>query len=392
LQEAIANLNTITMPETFGDFEIILPSDIISADLLPEAEPGLLELNLARITPVPVPGEEPRLEPSQLPFDQSQGELFPINTELGLLDPSISDVGYSITEPTTGIPPQVDILPEPIIPDVELPILPPIPIPESSSSPSISEKELAIEQMPELTPAAQRLRNKRYKVDKRTELSEAVMSKTIKDTSSLLRRLERAPPTRELMRLRQIEIEAGPLSFFKTPNDPFLAPELSKLIERTMCRRDQLDLPPVEESSSDIETRRKEQREPEEYIPPVSITEPPIGEESFPEIPLAPSTTIETGEETKVTTKEGEEEEEEVKGLVITHRTAAVHQFLTKNFDESGNVPLSFLGLIKDKRLSTVAITFFELLNIRSKNCINCQQDQFYGDIIISKTEYFDRI
>jgi len=246
--------------------------------------------------------------------------------------------------------------------------------------------------MAELTPAALRLRNKRYKVDRRTELTETVMSKTIKDTSSLLRRLERAPPTRELMRLRQIEIESGPISFFKNPNDPFLAPELSKLIQRTMCRRDQIELPPVleESSSSDIEARRKELEREEEYIPPVSVPEPPIADESFPDIPPPPSTTTETGEESKVTTKEAEEEEE-VKGLVITHRTAAVYEYLTKNFDETGNQNLSFLDLIKDKKRSTVAITFFELLNIRSKNCINVKQDQFYGDIIISKTEFFDR-
>jgi len=78
------------------------------------------------------------------------------------------------------------------------------------------------------------------------------------------------------------------------------------------------------------------------------------------------------------TTKEEELEE-------ITHRTSAVYNILSSKFDEFGDFdqPLSLKDLMADKKRSTVAVTFFELLNIRSKDCILLKQEEFYGDIII---------
>jgi len=120
------------------------------------------------------------------------------------------------------------------------------------------------------------------------------------------------------------------------------------------------------------------EREPEIELPPITITR----EED-----------ITIPEDFSKTKSKEDEEEEEGKGLVITHRTAAVHQFLTRNFEVSGDQPLSLIALLRDKKRNTAAITFFELLNIRSQNCINVRQDDVnYGDIFITKTEFYDRL
>lgn len=46
LEESVANLNAITLPETFADFELSLPD--IDLEALPEAEDGLMDLNQIR--------------------------------------------------------------------------------------------------------------------------------------------------------------------------------------------------------------------------------------------------------------------------------------------------------------------------------------------------------
>lgn len=391
MEEAIANLNAITMPETFGDFEIILPSDI-STEFLPEAEPDLLNLNVARresITSFPSPLESPRGGSlNELPLEPTVGEstgfgdwedidiITRLAKEAEEASKTISVGAPSISEPTDIIQPPEELEPPVITHPEELPpegpplppepelvppeLEPPQPMKSVDSSTSVSEN-LAIEGMAELTPAA-RLRNKRYKVDRRIELSESVMSKTVKDTSSLLRPLERAPPTKELMRLRQIEIETGPVAFFNTPNDANLAPELSKLIQRTMCKRDQLKIPLAKEEEESIqkplEDKRQKQVPPEEPIELAPMTVEPAPEfppdTSVPEIPTTTFTdqpeegpSISLPEivppDISVPTVPSKEQESEVeeRTLIITQRTQSVYKALSVNFNTNGDQPIS---------------------------------------------------
>jgi len=78
-------------------------------------------------------------------------------------------------------------------------------------------------------------------------------------------------------------------------------------------------------------------------------------------------------------------------GLRITKRTAAMHEFLAKRFTPE-HPALSFFEMMVRKKKRTVAVGFFELLNIRSKNCVNMEQEQPYGDIIVTQTENFARL
>lgn len=69
--------------------------------------------------------------------------------------------------------------------------------------------------------------------------------------------------------------------------------------------------------------------------------------------------------------------------FVITQRTAKMHKFLGAKFETQD--PLSFETLFAGKSKRTVAIGFFEILNIKSKNCIDLHQSKAYADITLKK-------
>ncbi len=87
MEQSTANTDVITMPETFGDFEILLPSTISSEyvflytsqslttpfSLLPEAEEGLFTLNVAKAVDITIAPEAPmealRQSSTQLSLD-----------------------------------------------------------------------------------------------------------------------------------------------------------------------------------------------------------------------------------------------------------------------------------------------------------------------------------
>jgi len=256
--------------------------------------------------------------------------------------------------------------------------------PESSSS---GEKfpELAIDDLgvwPESAPS----RTKKLDVDRRTQLSGNVMKKTIDDPSSLLRKLERAPPTRELMAIRQREMDFGSRGLFEVPNDDTLPEPLRALIQRTMHSKKELALPtgagalidPGRAGPLDLPDQpRYEPDREEEYQLPYR-TEDITGETTG-------------GDTTGIPITRDDQDYDRPQGLRITQRTAAMHTFLEKRFTAS--VPqLSFNSLFENKKKRTVAVGFFELLNIRSKNCINMSQAVSYGDIVITKTEHFSKL
>eukprot|EP01100_Stratorugosa_tubuloviscum_P002797 TRINITY_DN1661_c0_g1_i1.p1 TRINITY_DN1661_c0_g1~~TRINITY_DN1661_c0_g1_i1.p1 ORF type:complete len:657 (+),score=301.52 TRINITY_DN1661_c0_g1_i1:7-1977(+) len=68
-----------------------------------------------------------------------------------------------------------------------------------------------------------------------------------------------------------------------------------------------------------------------------------------------------------------------------TDKTERMRNYLNYNFTQVGP-NLSYNDLIRGKSRRTIAISFFELLVLKSRNYIQTQQVEPYGDIIISKT------
>ena len=68
----------------------------------------------------------------------------------------------------------------------------------------------------------------------------------------------------------------------------------------------------------------------------------------------------------------------------ISKRTSVMQKFLEKSFKESEE--LSYQKLVENRKRSTVAQTFFELLVLKSRNIVDLKQEQPYGEILITKT------
>uniref|UniRef100_A0A6B2L1K0 Rad21/Rec8-like protein N-terminal domain-containing protein n=1 Tax=Arcella intermedia TaxID=1963864 RepID=A0A6B2L1K0_9EUKA len=434
MEESTANLNAITMPENFEDIDVILPSDV-NTEYIARAEEGLFSLQyVARVDEITEIEEMRNKDISQSgPIEFfSQGDTT-VGNEYDLLkpvagsefEPSIpfegppTDDSHQIVDNAAGtfiepppLDPMVDIVPPDFVQEPSQPLPPPeqekVPF-EAIESSSTSEKELAISEMADLAPAARRLRNKRFKVDKRTQLSKNVMAKTIENVKPLLRTLERAPPTREAMRLRQLEIDGKGYSYLLSDTaDTAMAPKLKTLITRTMRTREQIELPKKSLEDSSVEEQRKQHVEEQDHpaLPePMQLTdligtqfnepeqEPlniPPQEYTAPSMDM-PEPTIDTLGTIEPLPSTTGEETDKSEAFVITKRTAAMHQFLDKKFSE-GQADLTFQQLFVGKKRRTVTVAFFELLNIRTKNCINLEQAEHYQDIKITKTPFFDRL
>lgn len=75
----------------------------------------------------------------------------------------------------------------------------------------------------------------------------------------------------------------------------------------------------------------------------------------------------------------------------VTKRTLTMHKFLTKNFEQKEK--LQYFDLVKNKKRSTAAQMFFELLVLKTRDCVDVTQDSPYGDITITKNaEHFDNL
>eukprot|EP01125_Pyxidicula_operculata_P020867 TRINITY_DN7840_c0_g1_i1.p1 TRINITY_DN7840_c0_g1~~TRINITY_DN7840_c0_g1_i1.p1 ORF type:complete len:512 (-),score=112.76 TRINITY_DN7840_c0_g1_i1:91-1626(-) len=407
MDESVANLNTITMPETFGDFEIILPEDI-SVEALPEAEQGMFTLNLAQAGTIDVvpstPPEEMRDISTSEPFNLSatHGEVSSLGDEYTLLDDkNAAFTPHVEPEYIEGpAPPEV----EPEQPGYEIQIGE-VPWNQVDTTGSVVEQPdvLAIE-AEQLPPAAQMLRKKKYKVDRRTQLSEALIKKTIVDPSPLLRRLDRAPPTRELMEIRSRQLESGFVGLFERPMDERISPILQKLIQRTMHPKDHIDLPEgqvLDDESLPEEQRDRQGAEAEENViqnlgqeeyenPPPEINVEPIGITFEDEQSINQTAERSTRRSTARTEEEEEEPEQQQPRFNITSRTAAMHQVLTKRFGEG--TLLTFSEVFANKKRRAVAVGFFEILNIRAKGCIQVSQQEPYGEIMMTKTASYDSL
>eukprot|EP01128_Nolandella_sp_AFSM9_P004272 TRINITY_DN1891_c0_g1_i1.p1 TRINITY_DN1891_c0_g1~~TRINITY_DN1891_c0_g1_i1.p1 ORF type:complete len:504 (+),score=172.11 TRINITY_DN1891_c0_g1_i1:1588-3099(+) len=406
LEETVANLHSITLPATAtsNQFEVVLPGEL-QTQSLPDVEEGLFTLNLARAKDITMHDDTEMMRAGEenldfaLPEDDMGLEMS-LSEGVDLLASRGPEEDFEPIEEEDllrGEFSQAEELPEEAgfeqnrledegWADIEVSEI-------SSEAPG-----LAIDTMPERDPAP-RLRKKRYAVDTRTELSQAAIKRSVANASTTLRTLTRAPGTRELMELSYRQEQEGALSYFQSPNMKGLASNLTELISRTMATKEEFEMPsqPLEESGvSSIEGERAGE---------AATSFGDVAEDFYPEegfggdmdAELPPSVSLPA--EDVVSESEVDELADaaptggaDSHDLVVTKRTAAMHQFLNKKFEASQSTSLQFQDLFGDKKKRTVAIAFFELLSIASKDCVSVKQKEPFANITVTKTSTFNSL
>jgi len=391
IDESVANLRNVTMPETFAEFEVVLPGDI-STQQIHDVEEGVFTMNIAKAADITLPSDE---------HERMRGEDRRVSLDRA-------------RQHEISLPSDMDIMNEEAPPDLALPGAeegPEIP-PEEEAGFEYQdmvaqgweglqtevEPQLEMPDLPQRAPVARGVRGprRRYVVDRSTELTNASIEKNINDPSSLLRNLERAPHTRELLELAKTEKDSGK-GLFDTPAFAGLAPELVSMMRITMKPAGEIELPQVSIETSELERRGSEGEvergggggggsplriEPEYAMP-------------FPEeeegLPLEEGSLVSKADQSEEVQQEAVPAGE--RKVIITKRTSAMHEFLSRKFTDVGaKANLSFNNLFQNKSRHAAAIAFFELLNIKSKNCIDIKQKEPYGDLQIKKTAGFNAL
>ncbi|KAL6066366.1 Double-strand-break repair protein rad21 [Balamuthia mandrillaris] len=419
----VAPLATITLPETFFDHEITLPE----AELSLPAEEDLLSLNVVRdriaitlqqeeFTPsaegasqfdseklfeglmgaddeafstvihtsIPATPEAPRAEeaaPLISPYgdDRGFGEF-----------PTTAGPDFSFEQDQTFLPdePPIDtphisrVGEEPVGPVT--PIKPSAVIPEEllrQSPTRRGEKRKRIEKV------------RRVPIDKATMMSAAEMRDHLKDTSDIVRNLEPEPSSKRSMREKEA-LYKPEAELWRQPTSAGMqkSPALMALFSRNMTTA----VPSVQEVPSPL-------REPGERFvtTPQAMGQEPGEHIDFSFQPDTSFSVIEPPPEEEITREEEaareEEEREFERGIVAdsrtwSERTVKMLRFLTREFDEkrkAGEDKLSLLEMVEGKSKRVVAGTFAEMLVLKTRNLVHLQQEEPYGDIIITKTAGF---
>jgi len=282
-----------------------------------------------------------------------------------------------------------------------------VPIPDFEENPLQAPWEAEAPSTPikELPKAPEVAKGKRKRIifDTRTELSGKSMEKLVNDPSPLFRELKVAPATREEIDLRRRELEVGLTGMFDDPvSIPDLPPRLAALLRAHARAQPGLEGQPQEPLS--IEQARGADFE---EAPEPAWT----GGEAF-DVPAFEPADEEAvaGSERKQRRATGRGDGEagaealseelapldmsgaEGRGFTITRRTKEMHDFLAERFKRAGGPKpaLVFQHLFNTREKA--ALAFFELLNIKSKGCVDVKQEAPYGDITISKTKDFQKL
>jgi len=428
MEQSVVNANAITLPETFPDFELLLPGDLAN-DLLPEAEEGLFTLHVAQARDITISSAEGARGGSSgssisLPEQHGDGPDVPKPyDEDKILDDDQPTYIRNDGDDQGGVPDWTgggsdwDYQGRELSPD-EIPIR--TDPEEGEAGDKSGDTSLPAFGAPR-PPKQAKL--KHFAVDKRTQLTVRDMENYINDPSSLLRKGERAPPTRVLMERKRQEMEDDTLSkIFRSPTmkkmpqssrDAFAMSlkTKSELVKefpgsemdgtegpRDGRKGDEDDVPERENADPDRGWPDPDQGWGDPYVPvgdggapdelrdrtaDLAADDPEGG--FYPEMPTEEGPEMSSQSRTRIGTTGGET------SFVITQRTAKMHKFLGAKFETQD--PLSFETLFAGKSKRTVAIGFFEILNIKSKNCIDLHQSKAYADITLKKhPENFDKL
>jgi len=394
IDESVTNLRNVTMPETVGDFEVVLSGDI-STQQLPDIEEGVFSMNLGKVTDI-------TLAPDAL--EQMRGDDHRLTLD-------------QLPQPEPSLPSEIDLMDQNAPPDIVLPdedVEAPLVEPGFEYQDLLGEGwaaeepvELAIPDLPERAPAPRGVARRRRGIgDRVNELTDQAIFKFIKDPTPLLRNVRGAPASRKELEQSQLNLTEGQLGIFNVPNMSGIAPELVTVMRQTLKAATEVDIQlSIETSGVEDRSQAEERTLRRESVEQMRGHEG--GEEFYhdygggdmfpdetPELPLPAPTAVEEREE-----REESEEKEVVhrvterRGPTITKNTKGMHDFLAKKFSEAGpRGSLSFQNLFAGKSAHAAAIGFFELLNIKSKNCVELKQTQAYGDIMIRKTNAFNAL
>jgi chromatin segregation and condensation protein Rec8/ScpA/Scc1 (kleisin family) len=237
-------------------------------------------------------------------------------------------------------------------------------------------------------------------IDEETSIPSSEFKQQISNASDTLRTLKTAPKTKESL----FETPQNFTSMLNQPNISGLPFEFQVLYSKKRMREDLSEREQIRENEfGEI---------PDTYIPQPSPTE--IGE-GFGGIDMPediqhemitpekevrpsiggnieiPSTKKKSKKPKKAETEEERESREalakEYKGKGITDKTLKVLGLLKESFKDQQE--LSVEAMLMGRKRNVAAKYFFELLVLQSKGIINTEQEEPFGDIILSKTEQF---
>uniref|UniRef100_A0A7S1VNY4 Uncharacterized protein n=1 Tax=Sexangularia sp. CB-2014 TaxID=1486929 RepID=A0A7S1VNY4_9EUKA len=235
--------------------------------------------------------------------------------------------------------------------------------------------------------------------DSTIELTSAVIRAQLRDTSSIVRDVVPAPPTKRQMRRRERELLGGAALIDVPLVSNQVAAELADLFTHGYAQTtERLNAGRVDTSA------RAKAAGADGFAPlagfdedfggdfgggfdvPADFDAQPfdMGGGDFDPDALSPgaSDDDETTTSATETRRRGESEWSE--------NTVRMHQFLQSNFDAAGEPLLSFAAMAEGKRRKTVAATFFELLVLKSASFIELKQDGPFADVLIGRTAKFD--
>lgn len=226
------------------------------------------------------------------------------------------------------------------------------------------------------------------------------IKRQLEDTSSLVREVKSAPPSKKAMKRREKEI-TGAESLLSMPMAiEGLAPQLANLFTRNLSMKFPYlhKAPEEEEAEEALKPKKKLKSDEEEEEEEREETH--IGEEQQPmefgaeyEISQPQSPERFTQEEIATPaglTAEPEEPEVRAEGPEYSDRTRKMHTFLQKNFGDRVE-ELSYLEMVAGKKRHVVVGTFFELLVLKSTKVVNVKQEKPYGDILVTKGRNFNQ-
>lgn len=396
-EETVATYAAITLPETYGEFEISIPE--IAFDNIPVPDMrDFLDVNIARqrnmlninmLDTDEMRGEDTQEGQPSLTFgvdddpltrpedDEEQPERFLAEDENPMEIDPYNAPDYSMDNEQPGTP----LLPAtpgtPIGPvDTSLGVFQTPSAPPTPGRPSMGE-ETPVIKIKERLPKPP----KPPAIDRTVEISSKAIKRQLANDDNLVREIVPAPPSKRAMIQRERDI-AGPETMLSGPILEGLAPEIISMFSRNLGY--EVVAAPPQEPVVVPET-------PPQHFAPIG------GEDDHEPAPYVPGEPDEgpyiapTTDETYDRVEPGEEEAEQAPTGGLSDRSRKMHSFLKTSFGPH-KAQLSYLNLVENKKRKTVVGTFAELLELKTRDIIELRQDRPYEDILISKGPAFESI
>mmetsp|Transcript_24796 Transcript_24796/g.34713 ORF Transcript_24796/g.34713 Transcript_24796/m.34713 type:complete len:502 (-) Transcript_24796:78-1583(-) len=398
-EETVATYAAITLPESYGEFEISIPE--IAFDNIPVPDMrDFLDVNIARqrdllninmLDTDEMRGEDTQEGQPSLGFamdddpltrpedDEERPEMYLAEQEAMELDTyNAPDFSMDQEQPGTPIAPPTPGTPIGPV-DTSLGVFQTPSAPPTPGRPSVAE-ETPVMRVKERLPKPP----KPPAIDRTVEISGKAMKRQLANDDNLVREIVPAPPTKRAMLQRERDM-AGPETLLSGPILEGLAPELISIFARNLGYE---VVPQVPQEPVIVPVS------PPQEFPPIGGEQEDEEPEAVPYIPgepdqepfIAPPT-----DDRYDRVEPGEEDVEQAPTGGMSERSRKMHSFLKTSFGPH-KAQLSYLNLVENKKRKTVVGTFAELLELKTRDIIELRQDRPYEDIIISKGPAFESI